>query len=79
MADKTDNVNDATAVWPDSRKQVLLGVLTLKTADADGIKFEKSTMFNPLTLVDGIEASQDPILLARPAAYAVSYGRRIGQ
>jgi catalase len=41
--------------------------------------FEKTTMFNPLTLVDGIEASEDPILLARPGAYAVSYGRRLGQ
>ena len=79
LADKTDNVNDATAVWPDSRKQVLLGILTLKTVDADGDKFEKATMFNPLALVDGIEASEDPILLARPAAYAVSYGRRIGK
>ena len=36
------------------------------------------TMFNPLILVDGIETSEDPILLARPAAYAVSYGRRLG-
>ncbi len=79
LADKTDNVNDATAVWPDSRKQVLLGTLTLKTVDADSVKFEKATMFNPLTLVDGIEASEDPILLARPGAYAVSYGRRLNK
>lgn len=79
LADKADNVNDATAVWPNSRKQVLLGTLTLKTVDADGVKFEKATMFNPLALVDGIEASEDPILSARPAAYAVSYGRRVGK
>jgi len=79
LADKTDNVNDATAVWPDSRKQVLLGTLTLKTVDADGVKLEKATMFNPLALVDGIEASEDPILLARPGAYAVSYGRRLNK
>lgn len=79
LADKTDNVNDATVVWPESRKQVLLGTLTLKTIDADGVKFEKATMFNPLTLVDGIEASEDPILLARPVAYAVSYGRRLNK
>ena len=79
LADKADNVNDATALWPESRKQVLLGTLTLKAVDKDGVKFEKATMFNPLTLVDGIEASEDPILLARPAAYAVSYGRRVGK
>ena len=79
LAEKGDNVNDATAVWPESRKQVVLGTLTLKTIDADGVKFEKATMFNPLSLVDGIEPSADPILLARPGAYAVSYGRRLGK
>jgi len=79
LADKGDVVNDPTIVWPETRKQVELGMLTLKNIDADGVKFEKATMFNPLALVDGIEASDDPILLARPAAYAVSYSRRLGQ
>lgn len=79
VADKGDVVNDPTVVWPETRKQVELGTLTLKNVDADGVKFEKATMFNPLVLVDGIDASDDPILLARPAAYAVSYGRRLGQ
>lgn len=79
LAEKGDVLNDATVVWPDSRKQVELGTLVIKTVDADGVKYEKSTMFNPLALVDGIEASEDPILLARPAAYAVSFGRRLGQ
>ncbi|HSI24449.1 MAG TPA: catalase family peroxidase [Methylotenera sp.] len=77
LADKGDVVNDPTVVWPDTRKQVELGTLTLKNVDANGANFEKSTMYNPLALVDGIEASDDPILLARPAAYAVSYGRRL--
>jgi len=79
VADKGDVVNDPTVVWPETRKQVELGTLTLKNVYADGVKFEKATMFNPLVLVDGINASDDPILLARPAAYAVSYGRRLGQ
>lgn len=77
LADKGDVVNDPTVVWSDTRKQVELGTLTLKNVDAKGVNFEKSTMYNPLALVDGIEASDDPILLARPAAYAVSYGRRL--
>lgn len=79
LAEKGDALNDPTVVWPESRKQVELGTLTIKTVDADGVKFEKATMFNPLALVDGIEPSDDPILLARPGAYAVSFGRRIGQ
>ncbi len=79
LAEKGDVLNDPTSVWPDTRKQVELGTLTIKTVDADGVKYEKSTMFNPLMLVDGIEPSDDPILLARPGAYAVSFGRRLGQ
>ncbi|WP_020168782.1 MULTISPECIES: catalase family peroxidase [Methylotenera] len=79
LAKKGDVLNDATVVWPESRKQVELGTLVIKTIDADGVKYEKSTMFNPLNLVDGIEASEDPILLARPSAYAVSFGRRLGK
>lgn len=77
LAEKGDVVNNPTIVWPESRKVVELGTLTLKNVDANGAAFEKTTMFNPLMLTDGIEASDDPILLARPAAYAVSYGRRL--
>lgn len=79
LADKGDVVNDPTVVWPESRKVVKLGTLTLNNVDANGAEFEKATMFNPLVLTDGIAASDDPILLARPAAYAVSYGRRLAQ
>lgn len=77
LAEAGDNVNDPTAVWPESRKTVVLGRLQLNAAVADSASQEKGLMFNPLQLPTGIAASQDPILLARPAAYAVSYGRRI--
>lgn len=77
LADKGDDVNDATAVWPESRKTVELGTLTLNKAVADSKSAEKPLMFNPLQLTDGIAPSKDPILLARPTAYAVSFGRRL--
>jgi len=77
VAEEGDATNDPTQVWPETRKIVELGTLSINTMFADGKKFEKNTMFNPLALVDGIDASEDPILLARPAAYAVSYGRRL--
>ena len=79
MAEQGDALNDATAVWPETRKLVELGTLTIKTIDADAVKFEKATMFNPLALVDCIEPSDDPILLARPGAFVVSFGRCLGQ
>lgn len=77
LADAGDVINDPTAVWPDDRPQVELGILTLKAVMADSQKVEKTLLFNPLSLPDGIAASDDPILLARPAAYAISYGRRL--
>ena len=76
LAEKEDVINDPTAVWPDNNPQVELGTLTLKAVVPDSLQAEKALMFNPLVLPDGIAASEDPILLARPSAYAVSYGRR---
>ena len=77
LAEPGDEVNNATVVWPESRKTVELGTLTLNKAVADSKAAEKPIMFNPLQLTDGIAPSQDPILLARPTAYAVSFGRRL--
>lgn len=79
IADKDDEVNNATVQWPESRKTVELGTLTLKSVVVDSQAKEKTLMFNPLQLTEGIEPSQDPILLARPTAYAVSFGRRLGK
>ncbi|HSH86482.1 MAG: catalase family peroxidase [Methylophilus sp.] len=79
IADKGDEVNNATVQWPESRKIVELGTLSLKSVVADSKAKEKTLMFNPLQLTEGIEASQDPILLARPTSYAVSFGRRLGK
>ena len=76
LAEPGDAIDDPTAVWPDSRPQVELGVLTLKAVAEDSAALEKKLAFNPLILTDGIAPSNDPILLARPAAYAISVGRR---
>jgi catalase len=34
-------------------------------------------MFSPLNLLAGIEPSDDPVLLARPPAYGVSFSQRL--
>jgi catalase len=77
LAEKGDVINDPTAVWSENNSKVELGILTLKAVVADSQQMEKTLMFNPLVLPDGITPSDDPILLARPSAYAVSYGRRL--
>ena len=79
LAEANDQVDDATYVFPKTNKTVELGTLTLKTAVENSKQAEKGIMFNPLLLPDGIAPSKDPILLARPGAYAVSFSRRAGQ
>lgn len=77
IAQKDDVIDDPSVVWPDNRAYVELGVLSIKEKVADNAAAEKSLAFNPLILVDGIAPSDDPVLLARPAAYAISVSRRL--
>lgn len=79
VAEKEDVTEDPTVIWPDDRKLVELGIIRLQAPVPDNAAAEKSLAFNPLILVDGIAPGKDPILLARPGAYAVSVGRRLAQ
>lgn len=76
VAAEGDVVDDPTVVWPEDRALVELGTLTLTRVAADSLAEERALAFNPLLLTDGIAPSADPVLLARPAAYAVSVARR---
>lgn len=71
-----DPTNDATKPWPADRKVVDLGVLTIDKAVPNSAEVQKPLSFLPGNLVDGIEASDDPLIDVRNGAYAVSYGRR---
>jgi catalase len=72
LAAEGDPTDDPTAAWPADRPQVEAGRLEL-TGIAD--ECEK-LVFDPMNLTDGIEPSDDKILLARPAAYSVSIDKR---
>jgi catalase len=73
VGDKTD---DATEVWPEDRPTIELGVLSITGKVADSDSAQRALAFDPLHLVDGIEASGDPLLEVRSAAYAISRRRR---
>ncbi|GAA4021721.1 catalase family peroxidase [Actimicrobium antarcticum] len=77
IAAKGDSINDGTAVWPDDRPQIELGILSLDKMSPDSAAAEKLLAFNPLLLTDGIAPSADPVLLSRPIAYSVSVVRRL--
>ena len=77
LAEKEDQLTDPTKVWPDSRKVVSAGKLVIdKVEMALGGACDAIT-FNPLVLPQGIKPSADPVLLARPAPYALSLSRRL--
>lgn len=77
LAEPGDDIDDPTKTWPEQRKQVTAGRLVIhsvaEATSCDGM------MFNPLALPQGIEPSSDPVLVARPAAYGVSFGRRAAE
>jgi catalase len=77
LAKEGDSTTDGTAVWPADRELVELGTLSLTSTVKDQVSAQKGIMFNPLSLQPGIEASADPVLLARPPAYGVSYAQRL--
>ncbi len=77
VAGKDDPINDSTVTWPKERQKVLLGTLSLDKVLAEQVNSQRTIMFSPLNLLAGIEPSEDPVLLARPAAYGVSYSQRL--
>jgi catalase len=71
-----DPTDDPTALWPADRPRVELGRLEITGVSPAGAEDERRLIFDPTNRTDGIELSNDPILLARSAAYAISYERR---
>jgi catalase len=76
LAAPGDQTKDPSQPWPDTRKVVELGVLTLDKAVADSLAAQKKLLFLPTRLTDGIELSDDPLVAVRSAAYGVSFSRR---
>ena len=76
IANKDDVTDDPTVVWPSDRTLIELGTLIINRVVPDAKDIEKKLAYNPLALPDGIKPSNDPVLLYRPVAYAVSVGRR---
>jgi catalase len=76
LAEPGDQTKDASQPWPDDRKVVDLGVLTLTNVLPDSAAAERKLLFLPTNLTPGIELSDDPLPSVRTAAYGVSFARR---
>lgn len=76
LAGAGDPVDDATAQWPGDRPEVDFGTLSLtRLEDHNDVELRK-IIFDPIPRVDGIEASNDPLLEVRAALYLLSGRRR---
>ena len=76
LAAAGDPTKDPTKPWPNDRKVVDLGVLTIDKVVPNSAAAEKKLLFLPGQLTDGIEESDDPMIAIRSGAYALSFSRR---
>jgi catalase len=73
-----DDPNDPSRDWPESRERATVGTLELDTLLPDQEAEGGVVVFDPTRVTDGIELSEDPVLLFRAKAYSASVDRRVG-
>ncbi len=77
LGEPTDEQTNATVYWPNGRKEVPAGILTVHTATPQAGAPCERINFDPLAMADGIAPTNDPVLLFRSPAYAASAVKRL--
>jgi catalase len=71
-----DPTKDPSLVWPDDRKTIDAGVISVTSIVPDGGAAEIALAFDPMNLTDGIEPSDDPLPALRSRVYALAASHR---
>jgi catalase len=71
-----DATNDPSIVWPDDRKTIDVGTISVTSIDPNSAASEKALAFDPTILTDGIDLSDDPFPNLRSSVYALSVAYR---
>ena len=79
VANAGDQTSDPSKAWPQDRRSVEVGVLTVDKIEAEADGPCRDINFDPTVLPSGIRTSDDPFPAARSAAYRVSYDRRTAE
>jgi catalase len=79
LAGPDDPTNDSSIVWPEDRKLVDLGTITITAIVPESPAAERALAFDPTRLTDGIELSDDPLPALRSRVYALSVVHRRSQ
>jgi len=72
-----DPENDPTLAWPQNRKELKVGTLTISSALAQKGAGCENINYDPLVMSDGIAPTEDPVLLFRSPSYVRSYTKRL--
>ncbi len=76
LAGPEDKTDDGSLVWPEDRKKVELGIITMSSVAQDSEAAARDLAFDPTRLIDGIELSDDPLPILRSRVYAYSVAGR---
>ena len=76
LAEDGDIIDDATVRWPEERRQLAFGEISLREAIPNNAGEQQHIVFDPIPRVDGIEASADPLFEPRANVYLMSGRRR---
>lgn len=68
-----DPTNDASLPWPENRRHVDVGTLTVTGLEAERPGNCRDINFDPLVLPSGIARSDDPLLSPRSAVYSLDF------
>ena len=79
VANPGDPTADPSKAWPDDRKTIDVGTLTVQNVQAEANGPCRDINYDPTVLPGGIRTSDDPFPAARSSAYAVSYDRRTAE
>lgn len=75
VAEAGDKIDDPSIAWPETRRMVKLGTITLNRLPEKPGVAEKTLLFLPGQPHPGVEPA-DPMLIMRNAAYPISLGQR---
>lgn len=75
IAEPGDKIEDPSITWPESRRMVKLGAITLNKLVANADAVQRTLLFLPGQPHPGVEPA-DPMLVLRNTAYPISLGQR---
>ena len=76
LPDAGDPTKDPSIVWPEDRKTIDMGTISITSVVPDSSAIEKTLAFDPTDLSDGIELSDDPFPSLRSKVYALASAYR---